>query len=361
MLFDKLNIINKILISLVFISCIVYPVYATATAELLWTKPVGDVFNYPTYIDTWDNGTAIYVGMSNGSIISYDLNGDVRWFYQTNASIKKIVSNANGTTAWINNKNESGIIQDDVAYNYYYPDTMRNLTDVAISRDGSYYAMSELSSARITIISNIGSLIQNTSYGIANWTNIAYDPYSRWVVTSNASDNKLYLWNLTIYNGWVQFNPTKASPKNASQTNLDQFPYRRNISLANYTGSTHLYFINTTNATISTIYQINATYYWLNATNTGKYSYWTSYGNISDNASVMNASYWSQDMLTIGLKPNMKNLTFYYGNKTFTNEIFNATNTTSSYTSVTNTSWSVPAGTVSILYEVVGGGGAGGQ
>jgi hypothetical protein len=343
---------------------LIFPVSAVSTAQLTWSKSVGDVFNYPTVVDTTDNGTVIQVGMSNGSIFSYDLNGNIRWFLQTNGSIKKMESNANGTTAWINQRNESGLIQDNATLRYYRPDQLRNITDVAISRDGSYYAFTEKSGARINIQAYSGNLTQNTSFGIANWTSIAFDPNSQWVVTANQSDKNLYLWNLTLYQGWLDFNPTKSVPKNASQINLDSFPYRRNLSIENYGSTTKIYLLNVSNTNVSSahIYQLNQTYYQYNASDIGKYVYLTSYLNISDQSNVVNASYFTNNSLVLGFKANVnKNFTMYYGNTSYTNELYNSTNAYTSYTTAGSYTFTIPSGVSSVNYQLVGGGGGGGQ
>jgi hypothetical protein len=338
----------------------ILPVCATSTAQLLWTKQIGDTFNYPTYVDTWDNGTVVYVGLVNGTILSLDVNGDTRWSYPTNGSIKRIVANANGTVAWINTHNESGTIPDNVDLEYYYPDHLRNITDVGISRDGNYYAITELSPSRVSVISNTGSIIQNASFGIANWTNIAYDPYSKWIVTSNLSDTKLYLWNLTIYTGWLDFNPIKSNPKNSSQLNLDTFPYRRNLSISNFNALTHIIFLNSS-VNSTTINQINQSVYQYYPINTGKYLYFTTYGNFTDNGNCVNSSYISDDILTMTFMPTCtKNMTLYYGNKSYVNENYTSVSSYSLYGSVGSYTFSIPAGVTSVGYTISGGGGGGG-
>jgi len=355
------NILNINKFFYILLICImIIPASATTTADLIWTKAVGDTFNYPVAVDTTDNGTVVYVAMSNGSILSYNSNGDARWNYKTNGSIKKIVATANGSVAWINTRNESGVIVDNSSINRYTPDGLRNVTDIGISRDGEYYAIVEKSGARITITSvDTGTTIQNTSYGIANWTNIAYDPYSQWIVTSNQSDKNLYFWNLTIYTGWLNFNPTKSVPKNASQTNIDTFPNRTNISISNFNALTHITFTNSS-ANSTTLYQINQSVYQYYPINTGNYLYFTNYGNFTDGGNCVNSSYIQNGSLVMSFAPTCtKNMTVYYGNKSYTNENFTSTNSYTLYNTVGSYTFTIPAGVTSVGYTIVGGGGGG--
>jgi len=331
-----------------------YPVVATTTTGLMFEKSL----DYSvTAIDTDEAGNYFYAGLSNGTIISFNNDGTVHWIYGTNSSIKEIKANSEGDIAWSNQLNETGIINTEKTVIWFRNNTYRNITEVSVSQDGTYYAFTELTPPRISIITQTGIIAQNTSYGIANWTSMAYDPDSNWIVTSNLSDNKLYLWNLSVYEGWAQFNPTYSLPKNTSQTYLDSFPYRRNLSLSNYNANSHAYFIN--NTSVTRIEKINNTYFSMNFLTTGKYLYLSGYGNMTDQWNVLNSSYFANDTLTLTFRPTVKNMTFYYGNASFTNSNFTGTTNYTEYTAAGSYTFTIPPGVTSVSYTLYGGGGGG--
>jgi hypothetical protein len=354
---------------LLMILCII-PASAS-TAQLLWTKTIGDPV---TAVDTSSTGTLIFAGLSNGTIFAYDPTGNISWVNATNTTatnkaIKKIVSDQYGDIVWISQANQSGYISSTGTVAGVTPATLTNFSDVSISGNGYYYITSELSPPKIAVRYPNGSIVaQNTSYGtVTGWTKLGYSPDNAWFVTANISDNRLFFWNISSWNGWEQFNPEHVSTKNQSLLFLDSFPYRANFSLTS-TKNVSIIFYNTSNVT--SISKVNESFYFYNRALTGNYFLWQPYGTYpnASNASSMNQSQYlitskiSGNNYYIKLRSGTTNYSIYYGNFSYTSSIgtwyTNGTNIVDVvYTGTT--SWTSPEFLSSVNLTLMGGGGGG--
>ena len=348
-------------IALCLILLLFQPVNA-GVAQLAWSKTIGYCV---TAIDTNSIGSALYVGLGNGSIFAYDTAGNVTWANVTNSTatnraIKKIVADGAGDIAWISMANETGYISNTGTVAGIVRGTMTNISDVAIMGDGSKYATTELSPPSLKLRYQNGTpYLYNTTFTGAMWSKIGYDPNGEWVVTASQSSNVLYFWNISAWTGWEEFNPTHVA-KNASQIFLDIFPYRQNISVEG-SGSKGLTFHQTTNITY--LQKLNNSYYEYNPANTGNYFYWTRSGYLNESQiGILNLSWINNSNYYVVLKPGYTNYTIYYG-QTYTSSIINldwVTNGTLYYETFTcSTTWNVPFRVTSVNVLAVGGGGGG--
>lgn len=360
------------LICIVALMLLILVPAAGAVASLTWFDDMANSVCI-TAIDTNFDASLILVGLGNGTILAYDNNNTILWAVNTNASvvnisIKKIVADSNGNIAWINNGGQSGFISSTGARgNATAEVTNRNITDVAIDDDGTFYATTELANgalnSRLIIHAQDGTAYaQNSTYNSANWTKLGYDPLGEWIVTSNLSDDTLYFWNVSSWLGWNEFNPTHTASKNNSQLQLDSFTYRYNISLLGAaTQNKGVLFAGVSN--VSDVIKINNSYYFYNNA-TGKYPYWTFPGNLSNNQStILNSSRLSGIYYYAVLNPNFTNYTFYFGNTTYTNIVSDPNYPTLFSTSVINITssqtWTAPRGLTSVNVTIYGSGGGG--
>jgi len=347
----------------------VIPVSA-ATAEVNWTLRFGYCI---TALETNPSGSMIFVGLGNGTIYGLNSSNSTVWVNATNASagptfIKKIISTNDGSyIVWSSASNQTGMITGTTGTVLSVNGgTGRNITDIAVRSDGSMYAVSELNPPRITIYYQNGTIYaQNTSYGSATyWTSIAYDPLNTWLLSSNQSNNTVYFWNVSGWDGWEQFNPLHLPVKNTSQIFLDQFLYRENVSIAPNTASTGLVFYNVTNVTTPTK-RLDGSYFY-NRLTTGPYIYFTLPGNLSNNqtALINFSTVNSSGTLFVVLRPGYTNYTMYYGCTTYSNQIVNQSWTNNgtifraNLTSGTS-SWTVPSSVYAVNLTMYGGGGGG--
>jgi hypothetical protein len=327
---------------------------ANTTTNLIWTKTIG----VPVmWTDTNEYGTLVYAGLSNGSIVAYDNNGNWQWQYQTNASIKKIMSDAAGNIVWSNSLNETGYISTGGASLSYHNDTFRNVSDISITKDGTNYAFTELYPPRVSVYGKNGAAFAiNDSFPGRQWSKIAQDPLNTWIITANQSNNTLYLWNVSNYTGWSEFNPSKTY--NTTLSNIDSFPYRFNLSIDGYTNTSHITFTN--NASVAYIEKRSATNYDYNSVTMGNYFNWQTPGNITVvQSSILNISSYNAGVYDVVFKPGYRNFTVYAGNTSYSNYVMNAdTVRTSGSISSTGGTWTSPQYATSVynLYIIAPGG-----
>ena len=392
--------ISYILVTICLLIAIILPVSA-GTAKLAWYNNTGS--NATTAVDTNIDGTFFYVAFANGTIIAYNVTINATdntaeaipvWRNQTNATslsankIKKMVSDDNGNLAWISEKNQTGYIAWTGAVMSKITFNNSNVTDVALRSDGGVYAVTLLKSgstpSSIKIFNPDGSIYaQNNSFGTqTNWTRIGYDPTNQWILTANESSNRVYFWCITAWQGWEEFNPSHTASKNASQRFIDSFPYRESINITASASTKGIIFANNLTNT-STVLKINDTLYQYNRNNIGTYFWWTRTGNLTNASNVseqpqeglLNLSLVSGQNYYVVFRPitGVTNYTFYMGNGTLNNSVFNQSwtnNGTLFRTNITSTqSWTAPvvSGGIGINGGVTGvnltmyGGGGGGQ
>jgi hypothetical protein len=377
---------------------ILIPPPVNGVVQQSWYKSFG-AGSCVTAVDTNDDGTVVFAGLGNGSIIAYTVttnttdgtqNASVFWSYSTNTSstkrsIKKLVSDSSGDVVWISEANETGFISSSGAVGTKVNGTNRNMTDVGIMATGNKFAVSELTPPRITVYEQTGNTIYVSlnRFNNSNWTKIGYDPLNNWIVAANQSDTHLYLFNITGsagWYGWDQFNPTHSSTRNASQLFLDSFPYRQNFSAessAAVRGVTFNYSTGNTSAS-NLVVKINNTWYEYNRAITGHSFYWTLPGTLEQNQNtILNFSIVNGSTYYVVFKAGYQNYTFYYGNITYNNSIFTSGNmrnngtafcqtftsstTWTPYRCVTRVDYVVVAGGGGPGYYTGGGGGAGGM
>jgi hypothetical protein len=225
---NKLGIF-VICITLLFIIAI--PVSATTVAQLSWSKPMPGI--QVKSVDTDETGSLVVAGLSNGSILAFDAAGLQKWIITTNASIKKLVSDKSGNTAWINTKNESGFITSAGVQTAFKNDSFRNTTDVSISQDGLYYSVSELSPGKLWVYGADGVVYaSNQSYYFANWSLAQLDPVNeQYIIAANQSELKIQKWNVTSDIGWVETNPLNQTPNTSMKFN-NSFGNRKTIDVS---------------------------------------------------------------------------------------------------------------------------------
>lgn len=178
-----------------FFMILVSPVVAVDTfAELSFQKNVGNTINT---MDMSYDGSIIGLGLDNGTILTYNKSGSLLLNYDTNGSIVKIVSDKTGNFAWYNTRNESGYIANTSQKIGFVNDSLVEITDVGINRNGSLYAISQFKKLTIYNRSGVNLTTNITPTGIRNWTGIALDPDSNWIAAINESDDRVWLFNIS--------------------------------------------------------------------------------------------------------------------------------------------------------------------
>lgn len=373
---------KKYLLYLVALLILVLPV--SGAVEEIWNVSTPDNV---TAVDTNYDASIIIIGTSGGNISIYNLSGSLLSLYRTNVShfprgIKKLVSTSNGDTIWSNEANQAGYLTSAnvsttiKTWNHGTP-ILNNITDIAITADGGYWAMITQTPPRVFIYDSVGTLVaENTSInGPYNWTKVGFDASMSWLVTANKSNNTLLFWNVTPWNGWDQFNPNKTGSKNASQINIDRFQFRSylNISIPPGYDATITFQADTANTSnLVPIVKYNNSHYWYRQSMTGTRMFFTpinylpNASNTSDNQSyVLNMSYYLNGNYTVSLRNvSNGNFTIYYGCGTYSftkgTYITPGTSVTLNYTS--NSIWMRPSNAIaSLSYTVVGGGGGAGS
>jgi hypothetical protein len=220
--------LNKFIVFIIIISLsIIVPVSATTQAILLWTKTIGGGV---TAVDNSETGTYVFAGTSSGMILSYTYEGVLRWQDTgLNGSITKLIcSNDGAYLVALSNANQTYYVNGTTGtiIRTVFPVGGRNVTDVGISQNGTYFATAGWYD--VNIFDNNGNFYaSNRSFGGANWTKIAFDPYTQWVVATNGY-NLTFKWNIsTGYAGWLEPNIYADTPTAFMLSNLTYtFPYR---------------------------------------------------------------------------------------------------------------------------------------
>jgi hypothetical protein len=166
-----------------------------------------------TQVDTNSNGSIIQIGFVNGTIAAYNKSGTFLWAVATNGSIEKLISDENGDVVFMNSAQESGYISAaGTKASKFNVQTGMNLTDIGFTINGSHYITSSSTPySNLTLYNKTGNqiasftnstnasgvLLSNVSF---NFTQVALDPFGRWVTAINQSDEKLYLYNIS-YSG----------------------------------------------------------------------------------------------------------------------------------------------------------------
>ena len=137
-----INYIYKIMGIFIILLYIISFVSASSAA-LTWSKSLGSQVNY---ISTNQGGTFVVAGLSNGTVVSYDTNGNLLWSdTYFNGSIIKVLTIGDGSKVLaMNDQNQvyyisgsTGILLASVIGN-----TVNNITDIGISHDGNHWAVS---------------------------------------------------------------------------------------------------------------------------------------------------------------------------------------------------------------------------
>lgn len=369
---------SKYLFVILSIVLLIPFVSALGTPTLVWDNSTAAINNTCiTALDTNSLGTMVVVGYSDGNVTAYSITANATvatplWSYVGNKTppyqvraIKKLISDANGDVVWTTKSNSTVFISGAGAIAGIINDTGRNITDIAIAPDGITYAITELYPPRVTVYHANGSIhSQNTSFTMANWTKIAYDPTNSYILTANSSDNKVYFWNMSSWSGWEQFNPVHTASKNSSQLFLDTFPYRENFSFSagDSANSNRIWMYNVSNVT--TPIKISNGYYFYNGLVTGRYYYFTLPGNLSNNqTTLLNMSYSDITQSVYVIRPGHTNYTMYYGNLAygygFLNQSWTNNNTIIRSNITGTTTWTVPTGVYAVNVSMYGGGGGG--
>jgi hypothetical protein len=212
---------------IIFIIICVIPVSSVATGELIWSQNFNDPSNAVNTIDTTQDGNVVFAGLTNGTILAYSAAGVLQWQLDLNGSITKLITISDGSRIVVmNNQNQTYWIDGiggtliTTVFNQSFDS---NITDIGISRLGDYFAVSGMS--HLSIYDSNGSIyVTNNTFGPENWSKIAFDPYSKWLVATNGL-NKAFKWNVTNYTGWPEMNFFKET-RNQSNIRDDGFPYK---------------------------------------------------------------------------------------------------------------------------------------
>jgi hypothetical protein len=366
------KLFSVMIVLLVVLPNFIIPVSATTEAVMIFNKDVGSQINS---VDVNMDGTLTFAGLENGSIICMDRAGEIVYNVLAtgsgNQAIEKLESDDNGYVAYLNKNGDTGIYSPAGVLLGYHPANPAYFTnDISIGKTNEYWFSTYNSSSVSSIYGFYGAdfpyQYSSTSPQFAD--KVAYDSVNNLVVTinksSNQQSNRVYLYNISNYTGWLNFNPTMGA-KNSTQILLDSFPYRQNISFNNGdTNTVSLRFIDSPTATNVTN-NGNGTFTY-NTSKHGQYFLWTYAYNISTPQQMLNLSTYNATLkqLIISTKPTTfgDNLTFYFGRSDYTNEILTGMdNTTADFTCSTNSSgWTAPTNTRYIYKINVTGGGGGG-
>lgn len=169
------------------------PVLAATEAQLAWSKSLSSTIYS---VDTDETGSKVFAGLNNGSVVSFDSAGSLRWITPLNASIKKIKTNGDGSRLIVmNNINQSWYLNgtDGSIIKSHIMNSTRNISDVDISTN--FYAIA--GSSWISIYDSQGrAYASNWTFSAQNWSLMSLDPNTGWVLASNGA-NKTWKWNIS--------------------------------------------------------------------------------------------------------------------------------------------------------------------
>ena len=330
-----------------------------------------------TAVEVTPSGTMAFVGLSNGSIIAMDGDGDVLYNLFVQEGPKVIDSDNSGNIVFLSPDpyNYVGYVRYDGVLTYSVGSSS-NISTVEIGNNGVWFMQANNipGTSGVYIRESDGDVIYSNTSATANWNTAAFDSVNNLIVAGNNTNNSAYLWNITNWTGWHYFNTAHTSTKNASQVIIDQFPLRYNISISNgASASVSLGFTPNTSATsYCNITKKSAAEFWYN-TSCGHYFLWTNGNNISsvnEQSILLNHSYYNttSGVYNVTFKPSslIQNMTMYYGYPPYTNQITDNNWTTNSgvptIVNFTGTStWTAPAGVTAVNMTLVGAGGGGGS
>jgi hypothetical protein len=365
-----------LLLFMCFGNWLIIPVSAADTeARLLYTKSLDYQINS---VDTNADGSMIFAGLENGTVFAFDGGGNVLWSYHITSSgsnsIKKIKATSLGDVAILDKYGDTAYINSaGTLMKKWDGSASTNVTDIDIDKNGGLWwkIQNTTTSSSISGMSSDTTVpYTNSSYGTAFWTMAGYNNADGVLLTANQSadgipSERVYLWNTTSYTGWLKFNPTK-SPPNSTLALLDSFPYSQNLSFTNgETDTVSLKFLHNSGATSITTNLNGSLNY--NADTMGHYFLWTYMNQINTSQPMINLSYYNttDKSYSVSTKPTVggKNLTFYFGDTGYNNEILNSVfNIVTEIPVSTNASgWVAPSNSLSVQKVNVTGGGAGGQ
>jgi len=321
-----------IIVILLLSNIVIAPVSATTVAAQIFSKSFDGV--KVRCVEVNSMGTMTFAGLDNGSIIAMRSNGSIVYNVLTADNIKKIISSNEGDITWLNEHGDVGYIFRDGTQNVTWIHAgASNVSDIAMAHNGSYFAK----------IWNGTTLTKMRQYDLVGGTPYAYDSGTGLVgnafehddqnslyIMSNYTCSTLFMFNITNYTGWIQFNPTKAS-KNTTLQTLDGFAYRANITINNgATVTTSMGFVATTDPICPYINRTPNGLYYYNITNTGKYFMWAPANNvsISPQSLYLNHSLYNDTTkvynVTFNKSSLIRNMTMYFGGSgasTYTNRI----------------------------------------
>ena len=300
---DSYKRISIIILLIGFI--ILIPVTATTVGSLIWSKSLVSPVNT---IDTSETGNVLFAGLENGTILSYNAAGNLLWQTNLNGSITKLQTIDDGTRLIaMNNQNQSYYMNggDGTIIKFISQFSSNNVTDIGISRNGTYFIVAGASSL-VIYDSNGNPYASNFSFPARSWDKIVFDPFSNWTVVT--SKNTTFKWNISSYIGWPEMNYYKDT-RNLSNIRDDGFPYKINYTTSQ-SGSYQLSFV----PNISTIglsqYWNN---FWYNRSITGNLSIRDS-NTLVDIVSATNSNQGLLNFTIIGGHPNVS---IYYGNMSY--------------------------------------------
>jgi hypothetical protein len=378
---DGLKILRRLFsIAIIFLMVLpnfIIPVSAATEARMIYSIDFDGIT--VTSVDTNLAGTRTVAGLANGTIICFDNTGSTLWSYDVpstgDATIKELKMDDTGYVAFLTKAGDNGILSlTGVLLGYNALNPAYNTTDIDLGRSDQVYFASYNSTGLEVLygFKNNAILYQNQSPYTVSHPAIEYDSVNGIVVATNVSisgmpSNRIYMYNVSNYTGWLVFNPLKLA-KNSSQATLDTFPYRQNISTNNgNTVSVNFTFIDNVSHTGQITKLSNGTYTF-NASTQGKYFLWT-YGNgLNITQPMINISTWNatRKQYIVNIKPTASpasnNLTFYYGRTDYTNEIVTGMyNITQNVSVTTNASgWTAPLNAQYVFKINVTGSGGGG-
>ena len=307
------KLLFTICILFIVIGSSVMAVATTTVAQILWTKQLGSEINT---IDTSETGGLVYVGLANGSILSYNSGGTLLWQLNMNGSIKKLKTISDGSkVVALSNMNQTYWIDGpsgNIIKTIFNQSLIRNMSDIDISRDGAYFAVSGNSS--LTIYDTNGNVYaSNRTFEYEPWNLIALDPFMSWLVATNGA-NKTFKWNVTSYLGWPEMNSDK-DVRNVSNIRDDGF-INKTYFETSIIGDYNLTFIANKSSGSNTYPGIIRYYnnFWYNRSITGNLS-------IRDSITLVNIINKTNNnftgMLNYSILSGHPTVNIYYGNMSY--------------------------------------------
>lgn len=232
----------KSIIIILLLTCLVVPIQAEV--GLVWSRDLSNSGSVRvTAVDINELGDIVYAGLSNGSIVSYDGDGNLLWIQSyTSSNITKIMTSESGSRLVALTADNSGTVYYINGINGVVNATVTaslpgNINNTAISRDGDYFFASGCNTLSIYHSSGQPYATNRTMmHNLTKWGPAAFDPSYQYVIAANSS-NKVFRWSVTTYTGWPEMNWWKDT-RNQSNIREDGFTYRlkfTSVNMSNYT------------------------------------------------------------------------------------------------------------------------------